>query len=84
MAETSYPFLHIARQFGVPYGRVLAYRDAVIKTAGLSFAPLDCWEREAWSALCGTAAAVAIVYAIEHESWRRAGVLYPPAGDRHD
>lgn len=82
MAETSYPFFRIAREFGVPYGLVLAYRDAVIKTAGISFVPLDYWERRAWSALHGTSAAVAIVYAVEHESWRRAGVLFQPAGDR--
>lgn len=82
MAETSYPFLRIARQFGVPYGQVLAYRDAVIKTAGLSFAQLDCWEREAWSALCGSVAAVAIIDAIKRESGRRAGLDISRGGDR--
>ncbi|AVT76611.1 hypothetical protein RPPS3_25480 [Rhodopseudomonas palustris] len=82
MGETSYPFFRIARAFGVPYGLVLAYRDAVIKAAAIRFVSLDYWERRAWSALSGTSAGLAIVYAIERESWRRAGVLYQPAGDR--
>ncbi|NEV79502.1 hypothetical protein DYI24_20920 [Rhodopseudomonas sp. BR0C11] len=81
MAETSYPFFRIARQFGVPYGQVLAYRDALLRSAGLSFAPFDEWERAAWQALVGTSAAVAIVNAIIEENLRRMSAV-AAGGDR--
>lgn len=81
MAETSYPFLRIARQFGVPYGQVLAYRDGRLKCAESvalrdrgacdHHIRYDHWERAALIALNCTAAADAIVKAINTEQARR-------------
>jgi hypothetical protein len=49
MAETSYPFLQIAKRSGVSYGAVLAYRDAIVKVLGGpgGYLDFDVWETEA-------------------------------------
>lgn len=79
MAETSYPFLRIARDYGVPYGQVLAYRDARLALrAARHHTPLsevfDPWEDAAMIALNGTLAGAAILRAMDSEAARRARV----------
>lgn len=81
MAETSYPFLRVARQHGVAYGLVLAYRDGWLKQqqaraareAGRTYAgaEIDVWERAALLQLGGTSAALAVIVAVKREDARR-------------
>lgn len=82
MAETSYPFLRIAREFGVPYGQVLAYRDVLEKydqSQPAQSLALDCWEYEAVLSLGNMRVAKAIDTARQKENARRAAAI---GGDR--